>query len=56
MHLRFVHSESTFTYFEATRGYVHRQLEDGDDLNSIFTWQEPRKVNKSLTLQYDKFI
>lgn len=35
---------------------VHRQLEDGDDLNSIFTWQEPRKVTKSLTLQYDKII
>lgn len=33
----------------------HRQLEIADDLDSIFTWREPRKVSKSLTLQYDKF-
>lgn len=24
MHLRFVQSESTFSYFEATRGYIER--------------------------------
>ncbi|WP_080093118.1 ISNCY family transposase [Salmonella enterica] len=35
---------------------VHRQIEDVDDLDNIFTLQELRKVSKSLTVQYDKVI
>jgi hypothetical protein len=95
MQLRFVKSESTFTYFEATRGYlekhgkplalysdkasvfrnefmadynrrfakaprhdfdVHRPLETDDNLVAFFTWREPRRVSKSLTVQYDKVL
>ncbi|CAI0799445.1 Transposase and inactivated derivatives [Serratia entomophila] len=35
---------------------VHRPLEVDDDLNAFFTWREPRKVSKSLTVQYDKVL
>ncbi|SBN02577.1 hypothetical protein SB00094_00066 [Klebsiella variicola subsp. tropica] len=111
MQLRFVKSESTFTYFEATRGYlkkhgkplalysdkasvfrinnknatggdgytqfgraimadynrrfakaprhdfdVHRPLENDDDMAASFTWREPRRVSKSLTVQYEKVL
>ncbi|WP_418935883.1 hypothetical protein [Klebsiella pneumoniae] len=32
---------------------VHRPLETDDDLTAFFTWREPRRVSKSLTVQYD---
>ena len=35
---------------------VHRPLEADDDLNAFFTWREPRRVSKSLTVQYDKVL
>lgn len=36
---------------------VHRSLDiDDDDLDAIFTWREPRRVSKSLTVQYDKML
>lgn len=36
---------------------LHRQLiESKIELDDIFTWQEPRKVTKSLTITYDKCI
>ncbi|ACT06965.1 Integrase catalytic region [Dickeya chrysanthemi Ech1591] len=35
---------------------VHRPLEQDDDLNTVLTWREPRKVSKSLTIQYDKML
>lgn len=35
---------------------VHRPLETDDDLTAFFTWQEPRRVSKSLTVQYDKVL
>ncbi len=35
---------------------VHRPLEVDDDLNAFFTWREPRRVSKSLTVQYDKVL
>ena len=36
---------------------MHRPLRESvDELHDIFAWQEPRKVSKSLTLQYDKVI
>ena len=35
---------------------VHRQLDIDDDLDAIFTWREPRRVSKSLTVQYDKML
>ncbi|PSU19950.1 ISNCY family transposase, partial [Photobacterium phosphoreum] len=36
---------------------MHRPLrESADELHDIFSWQEPRKVSNSLTLQYDKVI
>lgn len=31
---------------------VHRPLETDDDLTAFFTWREPRRVSKSLTVQY----
>lgn len=33
---------------------AHRPVRADEDLSLIFTWREPRKVSKSLTLQYDK--
>lgn len=36
-------------YFNA-----HRPLALDDDLDAEFTWREPRRVSKSLTVQYDK--
>ncbi len=33
---------------------VHRQLDNGENLQATFTWREQRKVSKNLTLQYDK--
>lgn len=35
---------------------VHRPLENDDDLTAFFTWREPRRVSKSLTVQYDKML
>ena len=36
---------------------LHRPLTEFDlELDDIFTWQEPRKVTKNLTLTYDKCI
>ncbi|MFT4270623.1 MAG: ISNCY family transposase [Pantoea sp.] len=35
---------------------VHQPLDADDDLNLIFTWREPRKVSKSLTVRYDKML
>ncbi len=35
---------------------VHRPLETDDDLSAFFTWREPRRVSKSLTVQYDKVL
>lgn len=36
---------------------MHRPLTESDaELDDIFTWQEPRKVTKNLTLTYDKCI
>ncbi len=35
---------------------VHRPLENDDDLAAFFTWREPRRVSKSLTIQYDKVL
>lgn len=35
---------------------VHRPLDIDENLDEIFTWREPRKVTKSLTIQYDKVI
>ncbi len=53
-------SESTFTYFEATRGYLEKHGKplalETDDLTAFFTWREPRRVSKSLTVQYDKVL
>jgi transposase len=33
---------------------AHRPLLPNDNLDDIFTWQEPRKVSKSLTLSYKR--
>ena len=36
---------------------MHRPLRElANELNDIFAWQEPRKLSKSLTFQYDKVI
>lgn len=35
---------------------VHRPLDADDNLEAIFTWREPRKVSKSLTVRYDKML
>ena len=35
---------------------VHRPLDADDNLNQIFTWREPRKVSKSLTVRYAKML
>ena len=36
---------------------LHRPLtESQSELDDIFTWQEPRKVTKSLTINYDKCV
>lgn len=36
---------------------MHRPLTESDaELEDIFTWQEPRKVTKNLTITYDKCI
>ncbi|CAG22826.1 hypothetical protein PBPRB0954 [Photobacterium profundum SS9] len=36
---------------------MHRTVrETPEDLDNIFAWQEPRKLSKSLTFQYDKVI
>ena len=35
---------------------VHRPLETDDDLTAFFTWREPRRVSKSLTVQYEKVL
>lgn len=33
---------------------AHRPVLDDEDLSLTFTWREPRRVSKRLTLQYDK--
>lgn len=35
---------------------AHRPLALDDDLDAEFTWREPRRVSKSLTVQYDKIL
>jgi transposase len=35
---------------------AHRPLRADEDLDLLFTWREPRKVTKSLTVQYDRVI
>jgi hypothetical protein len=35
---------------------VHRELNVDDDLDMVFNWREPRRVSKSLTVQYDKVL
>lgn len=35
---------------------VHWPLENDVDLPAFFTWREPRRVSKSLTVQYDKVL
>jgi hypothetical protein len=36
---------------------LHRPLTESNlELDDIFTWQEPRKVTKNLTITYDKCI
>jgi len=35
---------------------VHRPLQPHEDLAEIFTWQEPRTLSRSLSLQYDKVL
>lgn len=35
---------------------VHRPLATEDDVERIFSWQEPRTVSRSLTVQYDRVI
>lgn len=35
---------------------VHRPVRDDENLEHALTWREPRKVTKSLTLQYDRVL
>jgi len=35
---------------------AHRSLTLDDDLDAEFTWREPRRVSKNLTVQYDKML
>jgi hypothetical protein len=35
---------------------LHRPLQERDDLETIFSWQEDRTVSNSLTIQYDKVL
>jgi transposase len=35
---------------------AHRPLRDDEDLDTLLTWREPRKVTKSLTVQYDRVM
>ena len=35
---------------------VHRPLQPHENLDEIFTSQEPRTLSKSLTLQYDRVL
>lgn len=35
---------------------VHRPLENDDNLAEFLAWREPRRVSKSLTVQYDKVL
>jgi hypothetical protein len=35
---------------------AHRPLRDDEDLDLIFTWQEDRKLSRSLTLNYKRVI
>ena len=35
---------------------AHRPLREGEDLPEIFTWQETRKVSRSLTLHYKRVM
>lgn len=35
---------------------IHRELDEYDDLDQIFTWQEERTVSNSLTIQYNRIL
>ncbi len=35
---------------------AHRPLREDENLDTIFTWREPRRVTRSLTVQYDRVI
>lgn len=35
---------------------AHRLVRPDEDLDLIFTWREPRRVSKNLTIQYDKVL
>ncbi|SIT51024.1 transposase [Paraburkholderia piptadeniae] len=35
---------------------AHRPLRDDEDLDLLLTWREPRRVTKSLTVQYDRVM
>ncbi|ABE36568.1 Putative transposase [Paraburkholderia xenovorans LB400] len=35
---------------------AHRPLREDENLDTILTWREPRRVTRSLTLQYDRVI
>ncbi|MGF6653164.1 transposase [Paraburkholderia youngii] len=35
---------------------AHRPLRADEDLDAVMTWREPRRVTKSLTVQYDRVI
>ncbi len=35
---------------------AHRPLRDDENLDLVLTWREPRKVKKSLTVQYDRVM
>lgn len=68
MALRFCDGESTFNYFEAAKDYLEAHgkpvafysdkasgpLRPDEDLTRVFTWQEQRKVTRSLTVHYKR--
>ena len=35
---------------------AHRPVRDDENMELIFAWQEPRRLSKSLTVQYDKVL
>ncbi|MBB5405441.1 hypothetical protein HDG41_007537 [Paraburkholderia sp. JPY162] len=35
---------------------AHRPLREDEDLDRLMTWREPRRVSKSLTVQYDRVL
>ncbi|WP_104513596.1 ISNCY family transposase [Acinetobacter indicus] len=51
------HFNQKFTKCARNPKNLHRSLTESDaELEDIFTWQEPRKVTKNLTITYDKCI